>query len=175
MTMTQTRAQTATAAATTVYERILYVTRKLQADLLGIVETYGCWNEAYARDVVADLRTLLDEDALAQIEFHWRERAGARVLQAIRYEVRSELATHDDARSGGIAYRAELRDAAFNVRVTYNARWDAMAEAERAKVRARLKVKWGPGETLDYGGGQWGDGRAYAKDGYALDRRSFGR
>lgn len=169
MTMSTTRTQ----AATTVYERILHVTRKLQADLLGIVETYGCWNEAYARDVLADVRALLDEGALDRIEFHWRDRTSGGVVHAIRYEVHAERAAHDDARSGGIAYRAALREADFNVRLTYSARWSGMAETERARVRATLKIGWVPGAALTYEGGTWGDDRAYAKDGYALARRSF--
>lgn len=85
----------------------------------------------------------------------------ARVVHAIRYEVHSERATHDDSRSGGITYRAELRDALFQVRITHSARWNALSPAERTRINARLNTSWGPGETLSYTGGQWGDGRAY--------------
>ncbi len=171
MTMTIAR----TSATTTTYERIEHVTRKVRADLLAVVDTYAYFKEPFAADVVADVRTLLDEEALDSLQFVWLRRGTQTVLEELRYVVVPDGAGHVDARSGGVVYRQELAGADFHVRVTYSARWARMSEAERASVRKRLVLKWGPAGQLDYAGGRWANDRAYAKDGYALERKQFTR
>ncbi len=171
MTMTMAR----TSATTTTYERIEHVTRKVLADLFAIIDSYGYFQEGYATNVVADVRTYLDEEALDSVQFIWLRRGTQTVLEEFRYVVLADGAGRVDARSGGVPYRPELKEAHFRVRVTYGACWMAMAETERSAIRKRLVLGWGPAGQLDYEGGKWVNDRTYAKDGYALERRQFSR
>lgn len=171
MTMTMAR----TSATTTTYERIEHVTRKVRADLFAVVDSYGYFQEGYATNLITDVRTFLDEEALDNVQFIWLRRGTQTVMEEFRYVVLADGTGRVDARSGGVLYRPELKEADFRVRVTYSARWLRMSEAERSAIRKRLVLTWGPAGQLDYTGGRWVSDRTYAKDGYALERRQFTR
>ncbi len=171
MTMTLTR----TGAATTTYERIEYVTRKVRADLFAIVDSYRYFDERRATNLIADVRTFLDEEVLDRVQFVWLRRGTQVVLEEFRYVVLADGSGCVDARSGGVPYRPELASADFRVQVTYSDRWTRLSDAEREAIRKRLVLSWGPAGRLDYAGGSWVTDRAYAKDGYALERKQFTR
>ena len=114
--MTQTQSRSAT--QTSSLARVLYVTRKVQADLLAIVDTYGPYSEDYAIKLISDLRVFLDEEVVQRVIFYWTKPGSNEVLYAYSYTAVGGDALADD-RSGGIGYRAELEGAPFYVRVSY--------------------------------------------------------
>ena len=63
---TGTATSTRTASATSTVTKIVYVTRKVQADFLAILETYGYFSEAYAQNIIHDVRVFLDEEVIEE-------------------------------------------------------------------------------------------------------------
>jgi hypothetical protein len=172
---TGTTTSTRTATSTSTVSKIAYITRKMQADFLAILDTYGYFSEAYAQQLIHDVRVLLDEEVIDRIGFIWTRPGGTSVLEELKYTVVAGRAELADDRVGGITYRPELAQASFQVRVTYTARWQNMPENEKDILRKELELKWGPAGQLDYRGGQWTDDRTYSREGYSLKRQRFTR
>jgi len=169
-----TQTQTRSTAQTRSLVRLLYVTRKVQADLLAIVDTYGCCSEDYAIKLIKDLRVFLDEEVVDRVLFYWKKANESEVLYAYSYTVVGGDALADD-RSGGIRYRSDLEGVPFNVRVSYAARWRLLPEADKQAIRDLLCLMWGPGGQLDFSGGRWEADRTYSDDGVGLVRERFVR
>lgn len=166
---------TRTAAATTTVAKIAYVTRKMQADFLAILDTYTYdgYSEEYALKIVEDIRTLLDEEVLDVVSFVWTQKRSNRVLDTFRYSVvTGEVASTND-RSGGVEYYSELADADFRVRLTYNQRWKNMDQSERNLISKKLITDWDSANQLNYGSGSWTTEKTYSKDGYGVVRERF--
>ena len=53
--------QTRTATQTSTLTKVVYVTRKVQADLFALVDTYGQISQSYTEQLIHDLRLLLDQ------------------------------------------------------------------------------------------------------------------
>jgi hypothetical protein len=136
---------TRTAAATTTIAKIAYVTRKLQADFLAILDTYTYdgFTESYAREIIDDIRVLLHPEVLDRISFIWLQKGNNRVLDTFRYSVVEGEAASSNDRSGGIPYRADLANANFKVRLNYNKRWEKMDQSEKNSIYEGLKADWG--------------------------------
>ena len=169
MTPTSTRTTTHTITLT----KIVYVTQKVQADLLSIQDLYEYFPEGYAQDIIHDIRHFLDEEVIDLIKFIWIQAGGIQVLEDLEYKVITGGIGLADDRPGGIQYKSGLAQADFQVRITYNNRWDGMNESERAAIREGLNLRWGPAGQLDYRGGRWVVNRTYSRDGYGLERRQF--
>jgi hypothetical protein len=165
--------QTRTATQTSTLSRVLYVTRKVQADLFALVETYRQVSEEYAKNLIHDLRILLDEEVIDQIRFVWTVPGTNLVIGAYSYKVIATGVGLADDRSGGIGYNSALQQAEFKVRVDYNARWYAMTDTGRAAIMKDFSLSWGPGGSLDYSRGRFEAERTYSKDGYGLGRERF--
>lgn len=145
--------------------KVVYVTRKVQADFLEILDTYGYFGEAYAQKIIADIRLFLDEEVIGSVHFIWRKNNSNYVLEELKYTVIAGGIGLADDRPGGITYRVDLQSADFEVRVRYNDRWRNMPEVEKQAVRNRLVLNWGPGGRLDYTGGTWTTDKTYSQDG----------
>jgi len=170
---TGTTTSTRAATYTSTVPKITYVTRKVQADFLAILDTYGYFTEGYAQQLIHDVRVFLDEAVIDRISFLWTRSDGISVLEELKYTVVAGRAELADDRAGGIPYRPELARAAFQVQVTYTSHWQNMPESEKNIVRKELQLKWGPAGPLDYSGGQWSNDRTYSRDGYGLLRQRF--
>lgn len=166
---------TRTATQTGTYTQVVYVTRKVQADFLAILDTYGYFSEKYAQDVIHDVRVFLDEEVVDRVKFVWTEDGTNRVLEELDYTVVAGGFGLADDRSGGIRYRSGLADAGFHVRVTYNSRWREMGEQERSAIRGDLALAWSAAGGLDYSGGSWTSERTYSKGSYGMSRSRFSR
>lgn len=165
--------QTRSASQTSSYVKVVYVTRKVQADLFQLAETYGQMTESYAQDLIHDLRIYLDEEVLDQITFLWTRPGTNQVVGAYTYKVLSGGVGLVDDRSGGIRYDPTLQASVFGVRIIHNARWYGMSEAEQNEVESGMRLPWGVGGALDYSRGRWVAERTYSKDGYGLARERF--
>jgi hypothetical protein len=168
-------AATATRAATgtTPYTSVIHITRKVQADMLAIGDTYDYFTEEYAQEVIHDVRIFIDEEVIQEVQFVWKAAGAIRVLDALRYIVVDGVAGLADDRPGGIRYNPLLASADFSVRVTYNERWQRMDEEQRNSIRALLTLHWGPAGKLDYSGGRWVEDRTYSMDSRGLLRNRF--
>ncbi len=166
---------TASGTQSSAYTGVVHVTRKVQADILAIGDTYEYFTESYAQDVINDVRIFIDEEVLDFVKFIWKEAGTSRVLDELRYKVVSGAVGLADNRPGGIRYNPVLALADFSVRTTYNSRWKSMNKNEQAGIRSRLKLTWGPAGQLDYSGGRWVGDRTYSMDGTGLVRERFVR
>lgn len=173
MSGTATLARAAT--GTSPYTTVVHITRKVQADILAIGDTYAYFTEPYAQSVIHDVRIFVDEEVVDKISFVWKEPLTTKVLDALRYTVVDGVAGLADDRPGGIRYDSTLASADFSVRVTYNERWKKMNESERNSVRARLTLTWGPAGSLDYSGGRWVDDRTYSGESKSFVRDRYVR
>jgi hypothetical protein len=163
------------ATGTTPHTAVLHITRKVQADLLAIGDTYDYFTEDYTQDVINDLRTFIDEEVLDQVKFIWTKPGTNQVLDALRYVVLDGVAGLADDRPGGIRYDPVLATADFHVRVTYNSRWTKMDLTERNSIRSQLTLAWGAAGQLNYSGGKWIGDRTYSMDVRGLARSRFVR
>lgn len=168
---------TRTVAATTTVAKIAYVTRKMQADFLAILDTYTYdgYSESYALEIIEDIRRLLDEEVLDAISFVWTPKFSNRVLDTFKYSVVTGNVASTNDRSGGVAYHFELAQADFRVRLNYNQRWKSMSQSERNLISEDLNIAWVSANQLDYGTGSWTTEKAYSKEGYGVVRERFTR
>lgn len=170
MTFTQTR----TSSTTTTWARVKYVTRKVQADLLGILDTYGYYSEEYGLKLIRDLRVLLDEEVINRVAFVWYKKGTNEVLHALSYTVIAGDALADDV-TGDIPYYSSLSASAasFTVVITRSQRWKNMQEYSKNRVREKLELNWENDADYNYGAGWWVTDRTYSKNGYGLERKRF--
>ncbi len=166
---------TRTATATSTVTKIVYVTRKVQADFLAILDTYGYFSEDYAQQLIHDVRVFLDEEVIENIRFVWTRPNSTYVIEELNYTVVEGGVELTDDHAGGIRYKSALANASFHVQVTYNTRWTEMAELEKRTIRESLDLNWGPAGQLDYRGGTWTTDRTYSRGGYGLVRQRFER
>ena len=53
------------------YTSVVYITRKVQTDILEIGDTYAYFTETYAQAVIHDVRIFIDEEVIDKVEFVW--------------------------------------------------------------------------------------------------------
>ncbi|MGG6242776.1 hypothetical protein ACQ4N7_29570 [Nodosilinea sp. AN01ver1] len=160
---------------TSTQSKVIHVTRKVQADLLAILDHYGYFSEDYAQKLINDIRVFIDEEAIEQVKFTWTRLGSNVVVEELDYKVVwGDIGLADD-RSGSIRYRFDLTTAKFQVRTNYSDRWRRMPEDQKKLIREDLKLQWKPANRLDYTGGQWSAERSYSKDGLGLNRSRFTR
>jgi hypothetical protein len=169
MSATQTRAGTQTGTLS----KIVYVARKIEADLLAIIDTYGYGSEPWAIDVMHDVRVLLDEEVIEKVYLAWTRRGTSEVLDAYAYRVIIGGLGLADDRSGNIRYRPELVGADFQFRVDYKPRWWQLAPADKADIQGRLRLRWTSGGALDYSKGRWSGDKTYSRDDFGVARDCF--
>lgn len=169
-----TSSQTRTATQTSTYARVVYVTRKLQADLFNLVDTYGQISESYAKHLISDLRIMMDEDVLEWVRLYWTKAGLSDVEFAYEYKVLDGYSGLVDDRSGGIRYRSNLANLEFGVRISKSSRWYELTTDEQNEIKGRLYFPWGAGETLTYSKGGFASDRTYAKDDYGFQRSAYG-
>ena len=164
---------TRSSTQTSTVSKVIHVTRKVQADLLAILDHYRYFSEDYAQKLINDIRVFIDEEAIDKVKFTWTRAGSNVVLEELDYEiVWGNLGLADD-RSGGIRYRFDLTTANFQVRITYSERWGKMPEDDKKLIREDLELHWRPANQLNYSSGQWSSERSYSKDGLGLRRSRF--
>ena len=165
--------QTRTRTATLTLTKVVHVTRKVQADLFNLVDTYAQITQDYAERLVHDLRILLEEEVLERIDFLWTYPDTNVVVGAYIYKVITGGVGLVDERAGGMRYDATLQAADFRVRIYWNSHWYELSSADRDAIRERCSFAWTPGEALDFSRGASTTERTYAKDDLGLARERF--
>lgn len=169
MSATQTRARSQTGTLS----KIVYVARKVEADLLAIIDTYGYHSEQWATEVMHDIRVLMDEEVIERIYLAWTRRGTSEVLDAFSYRVIIGGVGLADDRSGNIRYRPELVGADFHFRVDYKPRWWQLSTADKEDIQERLTLRWTRGGALDYSKGTWRNDKTYSRDDLGVARERF--
>jgi hypothetical protein len=169
-----TFSQTRTSTTTTTWARVKYVTRKVQADLLAIIDFYGYHSEEHAFKQVKDLRVLLDEEVIYRVDFVWLKRGTKDVIDSISYTVVNGDALPDND-TGDIPFSCSLLAsvASFSVVIYWSQRWKNMQDHSKNRVREKLELGWENGVDHNYGLGLWVMDRTYSKGGYGLERKRF--
>lgn len=170
-----TATATHTVTQTSSLTKVVYVTRKVRADFLAILDTYHYFAEDFAIQLIADVRTFLDEAVIDAVKFTWKVAGTNTVLEEMRYTVISGGVGLADDRPGGIGYNAALKNADFTVYVTYNTRWGNMNGQQKQAVAAALTLSWGPAGTLNYSQGSWHTDKTYSSGDHGLSRQRFTR
>ena len=165
--------QTRTATQTSTLTKVVYVTRKVQADLFNLVDTYGQITQLYAEELIHDLRILLDEEVLERIDFLWTYPGTNIVVGAYIYKVITADVGLVDDRAGGMRYDATLQGATFNVRIYRNSHLYGMSDADRQAIADKCWIGWTPGQLLDFSRGSSTADRMYSKEGLGLGRERF--
>lgn len=150
------------------------MTRKVQADLLAILDTYGYYSEEYGLKLIKDLRVLLDEEVINRVDFVWSKSGTNEVIYSLSYTViRGDALPDDD--TGDIPYSSALLAsvASFTVVIHRNRRWKDMPEYSKDRVREKLELTWENDADFNYGLGWWVKDRTYSKGGYGLERQRF--
>lgn len=169
MSVSYTRANTQTSTLT----NVIYVTRKVQADLLAVLDHYQYFSQDYAQKIIHDIRIYIDEEIISRVKFSWVKSGTSIVLEELDYYVISNEISLSDDRSGGIRFRSELSKASFQVRITYNDRWHKMAEDEKKIIIESFNLPWGTASQLTYNAGQWSSERTYSQDSLGLNRSRY--
>lgn len=165
--------QTRSASATSTLSKVVYVTRKVQADLFNLVDTYSQISQDYAETLIHDFRILLDEEVIERIDLLWTFKNTSVVIGAYVYKVINADNGLADERAGGIRYDSILQNCDFAVRIYRNAHWRAMSDADRKAIDAKCHITWTPGGALDFTRGTLTSDRMYSNNGLGLDRGRF--
>jgi len=158
---------------TNTLSKVVYVTRKVQADLLTVLDHYHYFSEVYAQELIHDIRVFIDEEVLSRVKFVWIKTGTSFVLEELDYFIISGGVGLADDRSGSIRFHPDLSKANFRVQITYNDRWQKMSVDEKKAIHAGLKLAWGTASQLTYSGGQWSSERTYSQDGLGLNRSRY--
>ena len=169
MSTTQTRA----ASQSATLSNIIPVARKVEADLLAIIDTYGCANETWGNQVMHDVRILLDEEVVEKVYMVWTRPGSNVVLDAYAYRVIIAGFGVADDRSGNIRYRPELATADFNFRVEYKQRWWSMSGEDKRSILERLQLRWTASGALNYSNGYWSNDKTYSSGDFGMARDRF--
>jgi hypothetical protein len=153
--------------------KVISITRKVQADLLTILDHYHYFSENYAQELIQDVRNFLDEEVIERIKFIWIKTGTNLVLEELDYLVILNGIGLTDDRSGGIRFHPDLAKATFRIQITYNNRWQNMSEEEKQFIRESLNLRWGAANQLTYRGGQWYPERTYSQDDLGLTRSRY--
>src|SRR5260370_38455804 len=141
---TGTATSTRTATTTSTVTKIVYVTRKVQADFLAILDTYRYFPEDYAQDLIHDVRVFLDEEVIDHVRFVWTRPNSTYVLEELNYTVVAGGVELADDPPGGIQYHGALENASFHVRVTCNNRAKEMGAGGKRALTAALDLESEP-------------------------------
>lgn len=169
MSATRTRSGTQTGTLS----KIVYVARKVEADLLAIIDTYSCRSEQWAINVMHDVRVLMDEEAIDKIDLAWTRRETNEVLDAYSYQIIIGRLGLADDRSGNIRFRSQLVGADFHFHVKYTSRWRNMDSVQKLDIQERLRLPWTAAGMLDYSYGTWQSDKTYSMDDLGAARNRF--
>lgn len=165
--------QTRTATQTSTLTKVVYVTRKMQADLFNLVDTYNQITQEYAERLIHDLRLLLDQEVLDRIDFYWTYPGTNVVVGAYIYKVVTAGVGLVDDRAGSMRYDPLLQASEFSVRIYRNSLWRDMSDADRKAINDKCVIGWTTGAVLDYSRGASSAEKTYSKDGYGFNRERF--
>jgi hypothetical protein len=163
---------TSTATETYTYTNtdIGKVMKRFTADIVMIAQSTSAITEAKARDYANDMEALAKHGYLKKVDLTLL--SGHVEVKATQYTVNTAGADLSTSRPGGVMWprvaNPELRMVVFHT--------DAYDSTARDAMRSKLKVNWMP-TTADtnHTGLTASGGRDYESNGWALQRKDFGK
>ncbi len=145
---------------------------KLHADLRQIAQMTGCWTEAYADKVMADIMRFAESDYLDEVKVHLFG-ADGKTLKAYHYDVQRNVSGLAGVRSGGNLWSGAATR--MNVLIEYSSKWRDLDESAKTKFRNSLGLSWSSA-TDDYSVAHLAvsDQRTYASNGFGLQKKVYG-
>lgn len=162
---------TYTTSSTFTITHARHIASKIAADLELCAMYYGQPAKTSIHDYADELAIMLRDGYVASYEFGFK-RDGKRVV-CWRYDVRSDGSVDRDDSAGKLFAYADIADAVYYNFMSYSAKWRALSEEDRSRVKARLPVHRTNGYLPSDGNGYWTDDKRYSANGVGTIRRTF--
>lgn len=164
--MSQTR--TASASATYTFVDIENVVRRVNADLVMIADSTGCWTAEQAREYAHDIEILAKAGYLEYVDVTLLNN-GVEV-KAVRFEVDIEAGSLTSSRPGGVLWPKIV---GANLRIVLG-HTDEYTGAAREATKGKLKIGWGPSSAdTSHSSLTSSGGRNYASNNYGMQRKDW--
>lgn len=148
-----------------------HIAAKLATDLKRLQRFYGVPSDFRIAEFQAEAIELLKGGYLGTVAYGFR-RDGDWIEPTLKYtaqDLLSGVGSDDDP--GGVRPSRDTAGASFYSYLTYSAAWDALSDAERQAIEARLPFQRG-GAPAPGVKGYFLDDRVYSAGGRALSRAS---
>lgn len=161
---------TSTASYTFTETDIEKVVRRFRADLKMMAQNTGGMTEGKAGEYADDIEALARRSFLKKVDVTLL--SGGKEVKAAVYTVNDKGGDLTAANPGGVMW-PRMEDPDLRVIVTYN---DSYSADERAKLKEKLKLSWGPTDTdISHSGLTASGGRDYMSNGWALQRKDYSK
>lgn len=128
--------QVRTATATYTYVDIENVVRRVNADLVMIADSTGCWTAEEARNYAHDIEVLAKAGYLAWVDVTLISNGVE--IKAVRFEVDTDAGSLTTTRPGGVLW-PKIAGAKLRIILNYT---DAYTSAAREATKGKLKMGW---------------------------------
>jgi hypothetical protein len=160
--------QVRTATATYTYVDIENVVRRVNADLVMIADSTGCWTAEEARNYAYDIEVLAQAGYLAWVDVTLISN-GVEV-KAVRFEVDTDAGSLTTSRPGGVLW-PKIAGATLRIILNYT---DAYTSAAREATKGKLKMGWvSCYDDTSHAGLTSSGGRNYVSNAYGVQRKDW--
>lgn len=164
MSVTQVRS----ASATYTYVDIENVVRRVNADLVMIADSTGCWTAEEARNYAHDIEVLAKAGYLAWVDVTLVSNGVE--IKAVRFEVDTDAGSLSTSRPGGVLW-PKIAGAKLRIILNYT---DAYTSAAREATKGKLKIGWVTSyEDTSHTGLKSSGGRNYVSNAYGVQRKDW--
>jgi len=162
--MTQVRS----ASATYTVVDIEKVVRRVNADLVMIADSTGCWTAEEARNYAHDIEVLAKAGYLEWVDVTLISN-GVEV-KAVRFEVDTDAGTLTTSRPGGVLW-PKIAGASLRIVLSYTG---AYTSAAREATKGKLKVGWVTSyDDTSHTNLTSSGGRSYVSNTYGMQRKDW--
>jgi len=160
--------QVRTATATYTYVDIENVVRRVNADLVMIADSSGCWTAEEARNYAHDIEVLAKAGYLAWVDVTLISN-GVEV-KAVRFDVDADAGSLTTSRPGGVLW-PKIAVAKLRIILNYT---DAYTSAAREATKGKLKIGWvSCYDDTSHAGLTSSGGRNYVSNAYGMQRKDW--
>ncbi|GGI27428.1 MULTISPECIES: HORMA-1 domain-containing protein [Bradyrhizobium] len=164
MSMTQVRS----ASATYTYVDIENVVRRVNADLVMIADSTGCWTPEEARNYAHDIEVLAKDGYLKWVDVTLIS-SGVEI-KAVRFEVDTDAGSLSTSRPGGVLW-PKVAGAKLRVVLSYT---DDYTSAAREATKGKLKIGWVTCyDDTSHAALSSAGGRNYVSNAYGMQRKDW--
>lgn len=160
--------QTTTATATYTYVDIENVVRRVNADLVMIADSTGCWTAEEARNYAHDIEVLAKAGYLKWVDVTLISNGGE--VKAARFEVSTEASSLTTSRPGGVLW-PKIAGAELRIVLSHT---DDYTNVAREATKGKLKIGWvSCYDDTSHAGLTSSGGRNYVSNAYGMQRKDW--
>lgn len=151
-----------------------YITSKIAADLRQLRLFYGSPADADIDDYGEEAALLLRDGYLERVDYGFKKEdslMGPQWVLLLRYTARDGVLEDDHA--GRVPPAVNVAGARFWSFLSYSARFFALSEAERERVKAALPIQRSAGREAGFVTGTWTGARTYSASDQGVARSVF--